>query len=61
MNSLRIKGAALKLKGSIKKAVGRLTGDERLEASGELDKAVGSVRTAMGKTKVHLRDSIKSL
>ncbi|MDX2290402.1 MAG: CsbD family protein [Hyphomicrobiaceae bacterium] len=59
MNSLRIKGAALKLKGSIKEAVGRLTGDERLEASGELDKVVGSVRTAMGTTQDAVRDSIK--
>lgn len=60
MDKQRIKGAALRLKGNIKKTVGRLTGNERLEASGEIDKAAGSVRTAVGKTKDVVRDSINS-
>ncbi len=60
MDKQRIKGAALRLKGSIKTAVGRLTGNERLESSGKVDKAAGSVRTAVGETKDAIRDSTKS-
>lgn len=55
MDTQRIKGAVQRLKGSIKKTVGRLTGDRRLEASGEIDKATGSV----GEAKDAIRDSTK--
>lgn len=59
MDKQRIKGAAHRLKGSIKKTVGRLIGNERLEASGEMDKAAGSARTTVGEAKDAVRDSIK--
>lgn len=61
MDKLRISGTALRIKGSIKTTVGRLTGNERLEASGEIDKAAGRARTTAGETKDALRDSRKNL
>lgn len=58
MDKQRIKGAALRLKGNIKKTVGRLIGNDRLEASGEVDKAAGSIRTGVGETKDAIRDRV---
>ncbi|MEQ1710329.1 MAG: CsbD family protein [Hyphomicrobium sp.] len=55
----RIKGAALRLKGNIKTTIGRLTGNERLEAAGAVDKAAGSARTAVGAAKDAIRSSSK--
>ena len=40
MNKDRIKGAAQKIKGGIEKAVGRLTGNKKLELDSKLDTAV---------------------
>jgi uncharacterized protein YjbJ (UPF0337 family) len=59
MDNQRIKGAAQRLKGNVKVAVGRLTGNTRLEASGQADKAAGAVRTAVGEAKDAVRDISK--
>ena len=59
MDKQRIKGAALRLKGSIKRAVGRLTGRESLVVDGKVDTAAGSVRTVVGETKDSARDMTK--
>lgn len=53
----RIKGAALRLKGNIKTTVGRLSCNERLQPAGAVDKAAGSVRTAVGAAKDAIRSS----
>lgn len=59
MDKDRIKGAAQKIKGSIEKTVGRLTGNKKLEREGTVDKAVGSAREGVGKAKDAVRDAVK--
>lgn len=55
MDKDRIKGAAKQVKGIVKEAAGRLTGDVKLEAEGKTDKAVGKVQNAVG----GLRDTLR--
>lgn len=59
MDKDRIKGAAQKIKGSIQKTVGRLTGNKKLERDGKVDVAVGSTREGVGKAKDAVRDAVK--
>jgi uncharacterized protein YjbJ (UPF0337 family) len=51
MDKNRIKGAADQTKGSIKKAVGKLTGSRKTEAEGQAQKLKGKTETAVGKAK----------
>ena len=55
MDKDRIAGAAQKAKGSVKDAVGKATGDSKLQAEGKADKAAGSVRNAIGGAKDAIR------
>ncbi len=48
MNKDRIEGAAKQAAGSIKQAVGELTGDAKLKADGAVEKAEGKVQNAVG-------------
>jgi uncharacterized protein YjbJ (UPF0337 family) len=59
MDKERIKGAAQKIKGSIEKTFGRLTGNKKLERDGTIDKAVGTARDGVGKAKDAVRDAVK--
>lgn len=59
MDKNRIEGAAKELKGTIKEAVGKLTGNERLEAEGKFDKAAGEVQSTVGKGKDAVKDALK--
>ena len=56
MDKDRIEGAADKAKGGVKDAVGKMTGDSKLQAEGKLDKAKGSMKNAIGGAK----DAIKN-
>jgi len=51
MNKERIEGAAQKGMGSMKQAVGKATGDKKLQAKGLGDRAAGTAKEALGKTK----------
>ena len=51
MNDQHVKGAADKIKGAAKDAVGGLTGDSKLQAEGKLDKAKGAAHNAAGDVK----------
>jgi uncharacterized protein YjbJ (UPF0337 family) len=51
MNDQHVKGAADKVKGAVKDAVGGLTGDSKLQAEGKLDKAKGAAHNAAGDVK----------
>lgn len=51
MDKQHIKGAIDKAKGAVKDAVGKATGDRKLQASGKLDKAKGAIRSAAGDVK----------
>ena len=59
MDKDRIKGTAQKIKGSIKKTVGKLIGNKKLETDGRIDEAAGKVRTAVGGGKDVVRDIVK--
>ena len=55
MNKDTMKGMAKDAKGSVKRAVGKATGNERMSASGAGDKIVGKTQKAMGKAKDEMR------
>jgi uncharacterized protein YjbJ (UPF0337 family) len=59
MDKDRIKGAAEKAKGSVKEAVGKMTGDTKLQAEGKMDKAKGTAQNAVGGVKDAIRDRSK--
>ena len=59
MDSDRIKGAANQAKGSVKEAVGKVTGDAKTQAEGKVDKAVGKAQSAIGGLKDKIRESTK--
>ena len=51
MDKEHVKGAMDKVKGAIKEAAGKLTGDKKLEAEGKLDKMKGEARDVVGDVK----------
>lgn len=55
MDKQHVKGTADKARGTIKDALGRATGDTRLQAEGKADKARGGLRTALGDIKDFFR------
>jgi uncharacterized protein YjbJ (UPF0337 family) len=57
MDKQRIKGAARKVTGNIKEAIGRVTGDRDTEIEGKAEKAEGRVRSAVG----HARDAVREI
>ena len=59
MNKDRIDGAGKQVKGVVKAAVGKITGDKQTQAEGEAEKAVGKVQSKIGKAKDAVRDAIR--
>jgi len=55
MDKNRVAGSAKQITGRIKEAVGKATGDAKLEASGKADKTVGKIQNAVGGVKDALR------
>ncbi len=51
MDREHIKGVADKVKGSVKDTVGKVTGDEKLQAEGKTDNAKGEIRKGVGDIK----------
>lgn len=58
MDSDRIAGAAKQVKGAIKDAAGKVTGDEKLQAEGKADKTAGKVQNTVGGAKDGVRDAV---
>jgi len=58
MDNDRIKGMADQAKGSMKDALGKATGDAKLQAEGKIDKAKGKVESEVGGAKDKLRDQL---
>ena len=52
-------GAADDAKGRLKKAGGELTGDDSLKREGEVDKASGKVKDAVGGTADKVKDALR--
>ncbi len=59
MDKDRVTGSAKEIKGTIKQAVGKAVGDNKLEAEGKADKIEGKVQNAIGGIKDTIRDSLK--
>ena len=59
MDKDRVKGMGQQVKGTVKKAVGEMAGDAKLQTEGEMDKAEGKVRNALGGLKDSLREDQK--
>jgi uncharacterized protein YjbJ (UPF0337 family) len=55
MDKDRIAGAAKEIKGSVKEAIGKATGDAKLQAEGKADKVEGKIQNAVG----GLKDTLK--
>ncbi len=60
MHKDEIKGAAKEARGNVKDAIGKATGDKKLQADGAADKVEGAVQKAAGKVKEAARDALKS-
>lgn len=56
MDEDRAKGSAQNIKGKVKEAAGKLTGDSKLKSEGKADQAAGKVRNAVGGVKDSLRE-----
>ncbi|HTR16457.1 MAG TPA: CsbD family protein [Acetobacteraceae bacterium] len=54
----RIKGIGHQIKGTIKEAVGKLTGDAAIEAEGKAEKAAGKMQNAIGGVKDKTREML---
>lgn len=59
MDKERAKGSAQQMKGHIKEAAGKMTGDAKLRTEGQADKMEGKVRNAVGSAKDAMRDAAK--
>lgn len=58
MDEDRAKGIGNQIKGNIKEAAGKLTGDKKTEAEGHGDQAKGKVQNTVGSAKDSVRDAI---
>jgi uncharacterized protein YjbJ (UPF0337 family) len=59
MDKNRIIGAAKEAKGAVKQAIGKATGDAKLQADGKADEAEGKVQNAIGGLNDAVRDALK--
>ncbi|MEJ1970554.1 MAG: CsbD family protein [Rhizomicrobium sp.] len=57
MDKDRINGSANQAKGAVKEAVGKVTGDSKLQAEGAGDKLKGKIQSAVGGAKDAIRDA----
>ena len=56
----RVEGVAHQAKGAIKEAVGKVTGDAKIEAEGKAEKAAGKVQNAVGGMKDTARQALNN-
>jgi uncharacterized protein YjbJ (UPF0337 family) len=59
MHKDEIKGAAKDMKGSMKEAAGKATGDRELEAKGAGEKTMGKMQKGVGSMKDAARNALK--
>ena len=60
MDQDRIAGSVKQAKGAVKDAVGKVTGDSKLRAEGQADRAEGKVQSTIGGVKDAVRDMLKN-
>jgi len=59
MDKDRIAGAARGIKGSVKKAIGKVIGDAKLQSDGKAEQAEGKIQNAVGGLKDTVREIVK--
>ena len=59
MDRDRVEGAAKNLKGKVKEAAGKVTGDAKLKSEGKTDQVAGKVQNAFGGAKDAIRDATR--
>lgn len=59
MDEDRLKGVGKQVTGSIKEAVGKVTGDTKTQAEGAAEKTAGKAQNAVGGAKDSVRDAVK--
>lgn len=59
MDKDRIAGAARQVRGSVKEALGKITGNKKARAEGMTDKAAGKAQNTAGSVKDTVRDTVK--
>ncbi|MDB5418561.1 MAG: hypothetical protein JWP50_1980 [Phenylobacterium sp.] len=59
MDKDQIKGAAKDMKGSMKEAAGKATGDREMEAKGAGEKTMGKMQKGVGDMKDAARNALK--
>lgn len=60
MHKDQVKGAMTDAKGAVKRAAGKATGNERLQAEGATQQAAGKVQKGVGNLKDAARDVLKN-
>ncbi len=58
MDKDRVEGAGHQVKGAVKEAAGKVTGDQKLQAEGKTEKVAGKVQNAIGGAKDSVRDAL---
>jgi uncharacterized protein YjbJ (UPF0337 family) len=61
MDREEIKGAAERIKGKVRKSIGRATGNRREEGAGAVDETVGKVRQGAGKARRKVKDTLNDV
>lgn len=59
MDKDRIAGAAKRMKGTVKQAIGKIAGDRKTQAEGAREKAAGTAQNAVGGVKDSIRETAK--
>ncbi len=61
LNDDELRGKAEQIKGRVKDAVGKATGDERLRDEGAVDEAAGKVQETFGKARRKVGETIEDI
>ncbi|CAB3785816.1 CsbD family protein [Paraburkholderia fynbosensis] len=59
MDKNRVEGEAMQLKGSVREAIGKVTGNRMTQAEGAAEKLAGRMQTKLGEAVDALRDRAK--
>ncbi|HEX2136472.1 MAG TPA: CsbD family protein [Microvirga sp.] len=59
MDKDRVAGGAKRTKGSVKEAIGKVTGDSKTQAEGAAERAEGRAQNAVGGVKDTVREATK--
>jgi uncharacterized protein YjbJ (UPF0337 family) len=61
LNDDELRGKADQVKGRVKDAIGKATGDEQLREEGATDEASGTVQEGIGKTRRKVGEAIEDI